>query len=71
MLIQVVYFNNKFILFQNPTMKWPLLDGDNKMEFSIGLLEIHGVHIGDKQDSSESECTNIILLFKHNVFGVQ
>jgi hypothetical protein len=41
-------------------MKLLLLDGDNKMEFSIGSAGIHGEHIGDNPDSLESECINII-----------
>jgi len=30
-----------------------LLDGENKMELNIGLLEIHGEAIGDKEETSD------------------
>ena len=45
------------------------MDGDNKMELNIGLVEIHGEHIGVNLDSLESECINIILLLKMIVLG--
>jgi len=38
--------NNLITTFQ-------LLDGDNKMELNIGLLEIHGEAIGEKEEISD------------------
>jgi len=38
--------NNLITTFQ-------LLDGDNKMELNIGLLEIHGEVIGVKEETSD------------------
>jgi len=53
------------------TMKSLLLDGDQLLKVkNIGLLEIHGVHIGENGDSSESRCTATILELKLTVIGV-
>ncbi len=45
-------------------------DGENKMEPNIGLSEIHGVVIGDKEEILESLEELITLIFKVIAHGL-
>jgi hypothetical protein len=51
------------------TIKFQLLDGELKEEYSIGLEETAGGRLGENLDFLKFKCIKIILVFKLNAFG--
>jgi len=68
--LTLVVFIAKLYYSHKSIMKYLLLDGELKEVKNIGLLEIHGEHIGENGDSLELKCIVTIWLLKLIVIGV-